>query len=80
MNGCVLALGVDLDYLFIDRDITNALKQFKNGKSPKHNGVPNEIWKVVFVNSELREVMRILFNACLLQGRIVGHWRNRCFI
>ena len=75
MNGCALAPPcVNLDKLFLDSEIIKALKQLKNCKSPKPNGVPNEIWKVALVNSELREVLRHFLNASFSQGRVPELW------
>ena len=65
---------VNLDKLFSDSELIKALKQLKNGKSPKPNGVPNELWKVALVNSELREVLRQFLNTCFSQGRVPELW------
>ena len=74
LNGYALAPDVNLDHLFSDSGIIKALKQLDNGKSPKPNGFPNELWKMSLVNSELREVMRNFLNACFLQARVPELW------
>ena len=74
LNGYALGPGVYLDYIFTDLELIRTLKQLQNGKSPKPNGVPNELWKVLLVNSELRSVMRRFMNACLAQGRVPELW------
>ena len=75
LNGCALAPPcVNLDKLFTDSELIKALKQLKNCKSPKPNGVPNEIWKVALLNSELRGVLRQFLNACFSQGRVPELW------
>ena len=74
LNGHALAPGVNLDYEFTDSELIRTLSQLKNGKSPKPNGIPNELWKVLLVDSELRSVLRKLFNACLEQGRVPELW------
>ncbi len=45
LNGHALAPGVNLDHVFSDSALIKALKQLKNCKSPKPNGVPNELWR-----------------------------------
>ena len=74
LNGYALAPGVNLDKVFTDSDLIKTLKQLHHGKSPQPNGVPNELWKVLLVNSELREVMRQFLNACFRQGRVPELW------
>ena len=60
--------------IFTDLELIRTLTQLKNGKSPKPNGIPNELWKVLLVDSVLRSVLRRLFNACLAQGRVPELW------
>ena len=74
LNGYALAPGVNLDYEFTDSELIRTLSQLKNGKSPKPNGIPNELWKVLLVDSVLRSVLRRLFNACMEQGRVPELW------
>ena len=74
LNGYALAPGVNLDNLFSEYDLIQALKQLYNGKSAKPNGVPNELWKVILMNSELREALLAFLNACFLQARVPKLW------
>ena len=59
LNGYALAPGVNLDHIFTDLELIRTLKQLHSGKSPKPNGVPNQLEAPSIVHSELRSASEI---------------------
>ena len=50
------------------------MKQLKKGKSAKPNGIPNEIWKLLLKDKELRQELLIFFNRCLGLAQVPERW------
>jgi len=74
LNNIVFKEHLGLDHNFHDCDLTSALKQLKKGKSAKPSGIPNEIWKLLLKDKELREELLIFFNKCLETGQVPESW------
>ena len=66
--------GQELDHPFTDHDLLSSIRQLKNGRSAKPNGVPGEVWKLLRDSPELRWDLLNFLNKCLQEGRLPSSW------
>jgi len=65
---------IPLDHRFNDSDLARSLKQLKNKKSSRPNGIPNEIWKLLLTSTELRLELLDFLNKCLESAQVPERW------
>jgi len=74
LRNVVFSEYIYLDYKFVDTDLIYSLRQLKNKKSARPNGIPNEIWKLLINNKELRTELLVFLNRCLESAQVPERW------